>query len=114
MSVDTAARRLHPVTPVVDLLALSRQLAIPLVIVLFGGSGELGVIVPLLAVAAVLLVARLIRWWRFSYEVTDGALRIDEGLFTRKRREVPIERIQITATHWRPKPARPGSGPREA
>jgi putative membrane protein len=35
-----------------------------------------------------------ISWRRFTYRVEAGELRIEQGIFTRKRRFIPLERIQ--------------------
>ena len=40
------------------------------------------------------LVGSAVSWWRFEWRLEDEALVIDQGLFTRKRRVVPFQRIQ--------------------
>ena len=52
---------------------------------------------PLLSMAFVLvivLVFGIIKWLRFTYRLEEGELRIEYGLFVKKKRYIPIERIQ--------------------
>jgi putative membrane protein len=39
-------------------------------------------------------VIGIFSWLRFSYRVEDGELRIESGVFIRKKRYIPFERIQ--------------------
>lgn len=84
-------RRQHPIGPLLRLKGIGQALFLGVVA---GGSGggamRLLTLVPLL----LLVVARVIEWARTSYEVADGALRVDSGLLTRRRREVPLDRVQ--------------------
>ncbi|HEX8133993.1 MAG TPA: PH domain-containing protein, partial [Actinomycetes bacterium] len=42
----------------------------------------------------VLLVATTLEWWRRTYTLEAGALRLEEGVLARKLRVVPFDRIQ--------------------
>jgi putative membrane protein len=87
-------RRLHPVTPVLDLVVQIRQLALPIVVLALGGAqGAIGVGTILFLFAAVLGL-RILRWTRYSYRIDGDALRIEEGVLRRTRRTVPLARIQ--------------------
>jgi putative membrane protein len=44
--------------------------------------------------ALVLLAWSTIEWWRHTYELEGGALRVEEGVLARKLRAVPFDRIQ--------------------
>lgn len=46
------------------------------------------------AVAAVAIVGAVVRWWRFTWRVEGRTVVIDQGLFARRRRVLPFERIQ--------------------
>lgn len=95
--------KLHWVTVLVETLKALKEALLPLAVVLFTGSrnntsgnwfldnwsllfGGLLVIY--------LLSSGLIKWRRFSYWFEDGELRIESGLFVRKKRYIPFERIQ--------------------
>ncbi|MCA0983977.1 PH domain-containing protein [Halobacillus yeomjeoni] len=72
----------------------------PLIIVfLFNGNMFRGDVewIPLLIWAGALLLILsfgVIRWLRFRYWLEDGELRIEYGLIFRKKRYIPIDRIQ--------------------
>lgn len=41
-----------------------------------------------------LLIISFIQWYRFTYEITDNQIKIVQGLFVKKNRYIPFERIQ--------------------
>jgi putative membrane protein len=87
-------RRLHPVTPVLDLVVQIRQLALPIVILALGGAqGAIGV-GTIVLIMGLVLGLRILRWTRYSYRIDGDALRIEEGVLRRTRRTVPLARIQ--------------------
>src|SRR5699024_2891273 len=45
------------------------------------------------AVILLLMTFSVISWFRFTYRVEDGELRIEKGIFIRKKRYIPIHRI---------------------
>ncbi|WP_171016989.1 PH domain-containing protein [Pseudalkalibacillus caeni] len=91
-------KRLHPVALVLGLLRQLRELAIPFIVFLFIGR-ENNEFTGWYALAIVgLLVLSLIigalKWFFFTYRVEEGELRIEQGVFVKKRRYIPMERIQ--------------------
>jgi putative membrane protein len=49
----------------------------------------------LLALGALVLLAwSTVEWWRHTYRLEGGALRVEEGVLARKLRAVPFDRIQ--------------------
>lgn len=95
--------KLHWVTVLVETLKALKEAILPLVVVFIGGrrgesSGNWyldnwsylfgGLVV------IYLLSSGLIKWRRFSYWFEDGELRIESGLFVKKKRYIPFERIQ--------------------
>ncbi|CAA9277229.1 MAG: hypothetical protein AVDCRST_MAG76-3755 [uncultured Acidimicrobiales bacterium] len=91
MAVVLERRRQHPLGPLLRLQGMGQALVVG---VFAGGSG--GGWMRLLSVVPILLLiaVRVVEWARTSYEVADGALRVDSGLLTRRRREVPLDRVQ--------------------
>lgn len=88
-------QRLHPLTPFFDLVIFGRQLLLPIVFaIVAGGSGrdrsEVLFVIPVL-LGTLYGVAR---WWRFTYSFDGDRLVIDEGVLTRKRRVIPLDRVQ--------------------
>ncbi|KHE67760.1 PH domain-containing protein [Halobacillus sp. BBL2006] len=93
-------KRLHPISAVINLVKSLKDALLPILVVFFLNgnilSGEIEWI-PLLIWAGVLLlilVAGIVKWLRFSYRLEEGELRIEYGLFFRKKRYIPFERIQ--------------------
>ncbi|SIT89597.1 PH domain-containing protein [Edaphobacillus lindanitolerans] len=96
--------RLHWITAVIELVKTLKEAILPLiVIVVANGLGRektgnfwldnisvfiFGLFIVFTAVAG------LIKWKRFVYWFEDGELRIEHGLFVKKKRYIPFERIQ--------------------
>jgi putative membrane protein len=68
---------------------------LPLVFALFAGGGN-GDQTQLFFAVPVLLgtLFGAVKWWRFTYPFDGQHLVIDEGVLTRKRRVVPLDRVQ--------------------
>jgi putative membrane protein len=86
--------RLHPLTPVLDLVVAVRQMAFPVVVIVLGGPGGLATLALLALLAAGVIALRAARWYRFTYRIDGTDLVIDEGILQRSRRVVPLGRIQ--------------------
>lgn len=86
-------RRLHPLSPFFELILLGKQFLIPLVLLVVANRGDGGQFVPAIPVA-IGAVAGFLKWLRFTYTLDGDRLVIDEGVFTRKQRVVPLDRIQ--------------------
>ncbi|MBM7649401.1 putative membrane protein [Bacillus ectoiniformans] len=94
-------KRLHPLAAVLNFLKQLKELFIPLVVLLFLNNGEkegdIWYYLPYIGMAAVImfvLISGVVKWIRFTYRVEDGELRIEHGLFVKKKRYIPLERIQ--------------------
>ncbi|MYL72131.1 PH domain-containing protein [Halobacillus litoralis] len=93
-------KRLHPISAVINFVKTLKDAALPLIIVLvLNGnifSGEVDWIPLLIWIGVLILVlgAGIIRWLRFTYRMEEGELRIEYGLIFRKKRYIPIDRIQ--------------------
>lgn len=93
-------KRLHPISAVINFVKGLKDAVFPLIalFVLNGGlsSGEIEWI-PLLVTSGILLfilVGGIVRWLRFTYRLEEGELRIEYGFIIRKKRYIPVERIQ--------------------
>lgn len=91
-SLTLGPRRLHGLSPVLDLLPAAQQGFVPIavLIVSIGRWGILGALV----LVAIGLGWRVLAWSRRTYRIEDGVLRIDEGVLNRNKREIPLSRIQ--------------------
>lgn len=94
-------KRLHPISAVANFLKQLKELILPVIFLFFlnRGETETGFLkwLPFLLTGAILLfllVSGIIKWLRFAYWLEDGELRIEYGLFVKKKRYIPFERIQ--------------------
>ncbi|MEH7381172.1 PH domain-containing protein [Bacillus sp. JJ1533] len=90
-------RRMHPVAGFLSFLKQLKELILPFIFIFFVGPGDdLGKYYFLGASAVIflMLVYGVLHWYRYTYRVENGELRIEYGVFIRKKRFIPIERIQ--------------------
>lgn len=95
--------KLHWVTVLVESLNTLKEAILPLIVIFISGSrnndsGNWFLDNWSMLVSAVLgvylLMSGFIKWRRFTYWFEEGELRIESGLFVRKKRYIPFERIQ--------------------
>ncbi|WP_075619263.1 PH domain-containing protein [Paenisporosarcina indica] len=97
--------KLHPISALLNFIKGLKDLIFPFVIIFVangfqGGSTEDShwtayipyIIGPLVLI--LVLFSGFIKWKRFVYWFEDDELRIEYGLFVKKKRYIPIERIQ--------------------
>ncbi|MEW9503053.1 PH domain-containing protein [Jeotgalibacillus marinus] len=93
-------KRLHPISTIISFVKHLKDAVIPLVLLLFLNRGDQDSFLsymPLIVLGAFLIVILflgILKWWRFTYRLEDGELRIEYGLFVKKKRYIPFERIQ--------------------
>ncbi|MDQ0155658.1 PH domain-containing protein [Robertmurraya andreesenii] len=91
-------KRLHPITAVLNGLKTLKELIIPFfAFVVFGSKGIGTILIPIIGGAVILiliLASGIVSWLRYTYRLEEGELRIEYGLFVRKKRYIPFERIQ--------------------
>jgi putative membrane protein len=92
--LDGAPRRLHPASPVLDLVLSARQWAFPLVILLVTSGQSLILGPAAVGILALVVGWKVIVWRRFTYQLVGDVLVIEQGVLQRSRREVPVARIQ--------------------
>ena len=96
--------KLHWITALIEVLKTLKEMIIPLVIIVFAnglqdsGTGKwywdyltfiiFGVLI------IVFFITGIIKWKRFVYWFEDDELRIEYGLFVKKKRYIPFHRIQ--------------------
>ncbi|MBT2689200.1 PH domain-containing protein [Bacillus sp. ISL-47] len=91
-------RRLHPISAVSNFLKQLKELIVPfLIFVVFGSRGGNGEVFQLVITAGVVMAVFIIgvlSWLRYTYRLEEGELRIEYGILVRKKRYIPLERIQ--------------------
>lgn len=90
--------RLHPAYILISFLRTLREMLIPLLFLTItafrGDSFSWWNLAGFGLIIFFTLVSSLLRWVRFYYYVSNREVRIEYGLFVRKRRFIPYERIQ--------------------
>ncbi|MBS4197242.1 PH domain-containing protein [Lederbergia citri] len=103
--------RLHPITIVFSVIKNVKETIIPIVFyfivfivrddlkneIQIEGFGPWIKFIPyfiLILVFFIMVVAGIIKWYRYTYRVEEMELRIEHGLFVKKKRYIPFERIQ--------------------
>ena len=105
-------KRMHPIVIVFAIIKNIKDVIIPIVLyfLLFflrdgkdniiqfeGGASWLRKFGPTMFIAGVILlmvIGGIVRWARYTYRLEDMELRIEYGLFVKKKRYIPFERIQ--------------------
>lgn len=91
--------RMNKISILLMFMMKIKQLFIPLFVSLFaGGINEItGWIFPVFIV--VLLVYCFFYWFYFKYQLENNELRIEKGIFIKKRRYIQKNRVQSVAVH---------------
>ncbi len=100
MMADSNLQRTHPATVAVRSAQVLWQVGLWVIgLVVFGSLSDEQAI-PIFILAGVIAIVVLsviaskwISWWRFGYAIVGTDLLIEEGLFVRKRRTIPIARV---------------------
>lgn len=88
-------KRLHPITAIINCLKLIKELIFPfLIFVVFGSKSGIFQLIISAVIIVFVLVSGLLSWLRYTYRVEEDELRIEYGVFVRKKRYIPFERIQ--------------------
>lgn len=90
-------QRQHPVAAITKALDVIRGNFLTILIVIFigGGDEDIFLLYWILGLIAILLVWGVISWYRFSFQVSDGELRIEQGVLVRKKLYLTSDRIQV-------------------
>lgn len=99
--------RLHPVSAIINFVKGLKELIIPFLIIVVANGFDFSFnpreenfwsnIVPLLIfslISLIYLFSGIFKWWTFVYWFEDNELRVKYGLFIKKKRFIPFDRIQ--------------------
>ncbi|WP_318618068.1 PH domain-containing protein [Sporosarcina sp. YIM B06819] len=96
--------KLHWITAVIEVLKTLKEMIIPLVVLVFAnglkdlGTGKWYIDYASFIIFGILIVTffitGVIKWKRFEYWFEEDELRIEYGLFVKKKRYIPFDRIQ--------------------
>lgn len=90
-------KRMHPAGAILNFIKHLKDLIFPALLFVFIGDDGVYRFYAILGFGVIiiaLILSSIISWWKFTYRIESGELRIEHGLFVRKKRYIPIERIQ--------------------
>ena len=96
------AKRLHPAAVITNIVVGLKEAVIPIVVTFVLGRNKeevtniwdtLIMFLPLI-ILLFTIISAFLDWFRFTYRLEDDEIRIEHGLFVRKKRYIPCERIQ--------------------
>lgn len=90
-------KRLHPIAIVLNALKMVKDTILPLLVVLFVQGRDSSDHLQLIFIGVYLLGSVLygaFAWMKFTYRVEDDEIRIEQGIFIKKKRYIRLERIQ--------------------
>lgn len=94
--------QLHWVTAIISVLKTLKEMIIPIILIVFvNGSNDTGKwyldyfnFFIFGAMLIIFFITGIIKWKRYTYWFEDNELRIEYGLFVKKKRYIPFDRIQ--------------------
>ncbi|MBO1513622.1 PH domain-containing protein [Metabacillus bambusae] len=93
-------KRIHPVGMILSFLKIIKSYIFPFILFFFFGNNDFNLyfIIGASCLFVIIVVTSILDWWKFTYWIEDGELRIKHGVFIKKKRYIPIERIQSINT----------------
>ena len=87
--------RLHPLSIFFDISSHIRSLIIPAMIGIFSAAnGSIEGLIFAMVIFSITLAQSMIRYFSLRYQIRDNELIVTEGIFFRRNRTVPVNRIQ--------------------
>ncbi|WLR42143.1 PH domain-containing protein [Bacillus carboniphilus] len=90
------AKRLHPIGVLYQIVKVIRESIFPILLLFITDVKEfLNGYLVLVIVIGILLIGLIgfLRWWKFTYRIENDEFRVEQGVFIKKQRYIPIERI---------------------
>ncbi|MGN1401918.1 MAG: PH domain-containing protein [Bacillus sp. (in: firmicutes)] len=86
---------MHPIAIVIQVIRKLKESIFPFITLLIVGGGSDYIYTLILAAIIILfsVVAGYLKWLTFTYDVGEEAILIRQGIFVKKRRYIPFERI---------------------
>jgi putative membrane protein len=92
-------KRLHPIAMLGYMGKRIKNLILPIIAFTFSVTRDSGrplvyALIVSFVVAIFIFITSFVSWLRYTYKLEHDELRIEEGIFVRKKRYIPYERIQ--------------------
>ncbi len=102
MKMSNERYQLHWITAIISVLKTLKEMMIPIIVLVFvNGVNDTGVwfidyfTFIMFGIALLLFfISGIVKWKRYVYWFEDDELRIEYGLFVKKKRYIPFDRIQ--------------------
>ncbi|WP_141433276.1 PH domain-containing protein [Bacillus sp. 03113] len=89
------SKRLHPIAAVSGTLKQLKEMLLPFIfLVVFGSKGTNWDLYISIGAVVIILISGILSWLRFSYRIEERELRIEYGVYIKKKRYIPFEKIQ--------------------
>lgn len=89
--------RQHPVAAITKALDVLRGNFITILLIIFigGGDEDTFLLYWIVGMVVLLLIWGVLSWLRFTFELNEGELKIEQGVFVRKKLYLTSDRIQV-------------------
>lgn len=89
-------KRLHPVAMLVKMVKSIKEIIAALIVLVVTNFGNFRflLIVGTAIGAVFIIILSILHWLKFTYRLEENEFRVEQGVFLKKKRYVPFERIQ--------------------
>ncbi|MCM3598781.1 PH domain-containing protein [Metabacillus idriensis] len=87
-------KRLHPASAILTFVKQLKDGIFPVIVLFFVNDYKIYFFIGLAVILIAMIIYSIISWMKYTYRIEDNELRIEFGLFVKKKRYIPIERIQ--------------------
>lgn len=87
-------KRLHPASAILTFIKQLKDGIFPVIVLFFVNDYKIYFFIGLAVILIAMIIYSIISWMKYTYRIEDNELRIEFGLFIKKKRYIPIERIQ--------------------
>ncbi|WP_228275766.1 PH domain-containing protein [Gracilibacillus oryzae] len=90
-------KRLHPVSVVFSIIQTIRKSIfsfLPIIILALGNGEWLYIAIGAVIFAAIIIIVSILSWFRYTYQLEEDQIRIEQGILVRKKRTISKHRIQ--------------------
>lgn len=87
-------KRLHPASAILTFFKQLKDGIFPVIVLFFVNDYKIYFFIGLAVILIAMIIYSIISWMKYTYRIEENELRIEFGIFVKKKRYIPIERIQ--------------------
>ncbi|MFC4401893.1 PH domain-containing protein [Gracilibacillus xinjiangensis] len=90
-------KRLHPVAMIFSVIKSIRQSVfglLPMIILAVGNNAWLYIVIGVIVFSAFIIIGSVLSWLRYTYQLEEDQIKIEQGILIRKKRTISKHRIQ--------------------